>query len=266
MIKFTLVTVTYNAADTFAPTAESVLRQSYADVEHIIIDGASTDDTLAMAEAYRQRSQQTAPRHEIIIVSEPDGGLYDAMQKGLNRATGDYVCFLNAGDRLPDDDTLLSIADKTDIENKPGVLYGDTLVVDAQGTVVGRRHLAPPEHLSWRSFRQGMLVCHQAFYVLTEVARQEPYDQQYRYSADVDWCIRVMKRCEQEQRQLVNLHAVVCHYLREGQTTLHHRASLRERFRIMVHHYGWPVTIVMHGWFALRSILRKLRQRDSSSS
>lgn len=74
MIKFTLVTVTYNAADTFMPTAESVLNQSYADVEHIIIDGASTDGTLQMARDYRLRNQQSASRHEIVIVSNPTRG------------------------------------------------------------------------------------------------------------------------------------------------------------------------------------------------
>lgn len=257
MIKFTLVTVTYNAADTFMPTAESVLNQSYADVEHIIIDGASTDGTLQMARDYRLRNQQSASRHEIVIVSEPDKGLYDAMQKGLNRATGDYICFLNAGDRLADADTLLTIADKIDTEHKPGVLYGDTDIIDAQGRFLSHRRLAPPEHLTWRSFRQGMLVCHQAFYALTDIARQEPYDQQFHYSADVDWCIRVMKRCEQQQRELVNLHTVVCHYLREGQTTLHHRASLRERFCVMVRHYGWLTTIAMHMWFAIRAVFKK---------
>ena len=257
MIKFTLITVTYNAAKVFDLTAQSVLQQSYADVEHLIIDGASTDETLQMANRYKQLSDQAPSRHEVIILSEPDHGIYDAMQKGLDRATGDYVCFLNAGDRLADADTLLTIADKIDMEQKPGVLYGDTNLIDEQGNIIGHRRLTPPEHLTWRSFRQGMLVCHQAFYALTSIARQEPYDQQFRFSADVDWCIRVMKRCEQEKRELKNVHATVCHYLREGQTTRNHRASLRERFRVMVRHYGLFTTLVMHAWFALRMIIKK---------
>lgn len=257
MIKFSIITVTYNAAEVFEPTAQSVLQQSYADVEHIIIDGASTDETLQLVERYKQRNEKNANSYSIIVVSEPDHGIYDAMQKGLERATGDYICFLNAGDRLANNDTLLTIADKIDTENKPGVVYGDTDIIDSEGKFLFHRRLRPPEHLSWRSFRQGMLVCHQAFYTLTDIARQVPYDQQYRFSADVDWCIRVMKRCEQQNLMLLNLHTVVCHYLREGMTTRNHRASLRERFKVMTHHYGWLTTIAMHCWFAIRTVFNK---------
>ena len=206
MIKFTIVTVTYNAEGVLRPTTDSVLMQSYAHVEHLIIDGASTDHTLQIAEEYRQKSADAASGHEIRIISEPDKGIYDAMQKGLDRATGDYVCFLNAGDRLPNADTLLMIADKVDNERMPGVLYGDTDIVDDEGNYLFRRRLTPPEHLTWRSFRQGMVVCHQAFYARTDIAKRVDYDLQFRYSADVDWCIRVMKECENDGLELKNLH------------------------------------------------------------
>lgn len=256
MIKFTIVTVTYNAEGVLRPTTDSVLMQSYAHVEHLIIDGASTDHTLQIAEEYRQKSADAASGHEIRIISEPDKGIYDAMQKGLDRATGDYVCFLNAGDRLPNADTLLMIADKVDNERMPGVLYGDTDIVDDEGNYLFRRRLTPPEHLTWRSFRHGMVVCHQAFYARTDIAKRVDYDLQFRYSADVDWCIRVMKECENDGLELKNLHLTVVNYLQEGQTTLHHRASLRERFRVMVRHYGWLSTLVMHGWFAIRQLYK----------
>lgn len=256
MIKFTIVTVTYNAEGVLRPTTDSVLMQSYAHVEHLIIDGASTDHTLQIAEEYRQKSADAARGHEIRIISEPDKGIYDAMQKGLDRAAGDYVCFLNAGDRLPNADTLLMIADKVDNERMPGVLYGDTDIVDDEGNYLFRRRLTPPEQLTWRSFRQGMVVCHQAFYARTDIAQRVDYDLQFRYSADVDWCIRVMKECENDGLELKNLHLTVVNYLQEGQTTLHHRASLRERFRVMVRHYGWLSTLVMHGWFAIRQLYK----------
>ena len=256
MIKFTIVTVTYNAEGVLRPTTDSVLMQSYAHVEHLIIDGASTDHTLQIAEEYRQKSADAASGHEIRIISEPDKGIYDAMQKGLDRATGDYVCFLNAGDRLPNADTLLMIADKVDNERMPGVLYGDTDIVDDEGNYLFRRRLTPPEQLTWRSFRHGMVVCHQAFYARTDIAKRVDYDLQFRYSADVDWCIRVMKECENDGLELKNLHLTVVNYLQEGQTTLHHRASLRERFRVMARHYGWLSTLVMHGWFAIRQLYK----------
>ena len=106
MIKFTIVTITYNAADVFMRTADSVARQTYAAVEHLIIDGASSDGTQNMAEEYKKASNAACNGHEVRIISEPDKGLYDAMNKGRRLATGDYVCFLNAGDFFPSADTL----------------------------------------------------------------------------------------------------------------------------------------------------------------
>ena len=256
MIRFSIVTITYHAARVLKPTVDSVLMQSYADVEHLIIDGASTDDTLKIAEAYKATSNEVGNGHEVRILSEPDKGIYDAMQKGLNMATGDYICFLNAGDRFPDPDTLLMIADKVDTEHKPGVLYGDTDVVDESGAFLYHRRLAAPETLNWKSFRYGMLVCHQAFYTLAAIAKETPYDQRYRYSADVDWCIRVMKEAEKRHLSLMNIHAVVAHYLEEGQTTIHHRASLKERFDVMRRHYGLITTVFMHLWFVVRQFIK----------
>ena len=166
------------------------------------------------------------------------------------------MCFLNAGDWLPDADTLLTIADKTDLEHKPGVLYGDTDVVDDEGRFLFRRRLTPPERLTWRSFKHGMVVCHQAFYARTDIARRVDYDQKYHFSADVDWCIRVMKLCEEEGLELKNLHTTVVNYLHEGQTTKNHKASLKERFNIMARHYGLLTTIFLHIWFVFRMLKR----------
>ena len=95
MIRISIVTITYNAARTLQRTLDSVCRQTYPHIEHLIIDGASKDDTLRIAQQYKA----TSP-HEVIIQSEPDNGLYDAMNKGLQKATGDYIVFLNAGSML----------------------------------------------------------------------------------------------------------------------------------------------------------------------
>ena len=103
-MKVSVVTITYNAAKSLQRTLDSVRRQSFPQIEHLIIDGASTDDTLLMAENYRQDSP-----HDVVIQSEPDRGLYDAMNKGLRKATGDYVVFLNAGDSLYADDTIETV-------------------------------------------------------------------------------------------------------------------------------------------------------------
>lgn len=255
MLRITYVTITYNAAAVLQRTLDSVLSQDYPDIVHLIIDGASTDDTMQLVDAYIDRSNAADNGHRIQVTSEPDKGIYDAMNKGLRSLDGDYVCFLNAGDFLPASDTVSRIVQQVE-QPLPAVLYGDTDIVDGEGRFLHHRRLAPPEHLSWKSFRQGMLVCHQAFYARTDFAIATPYDQRYHYSADVDWCIRVMKAAAKENVPLLNLKMVVANYTEEGQTTLHHRDSLWERYHVMEQHYGRLQTFFLHLWFALRSVFK----------
>ncbi len=263
MIRFTVVTITYNAEAVLQRTLDSVLCQTYEGVEHLIIDGASTDGTLAMAEAYKQRSDESASEHQVIIQSEPDSGIYDAMNKGLTQASGDYIVFMNAGDSFPQADTLEQIVHRCRLTELPtaelpGVLYGDTNVVDGEGHFLHLRTHRPPQQLTWRSFRQGMLVCHQAFYARTDIAKNLQYDTRYRFSADVDWCIRVMKESERMCLPLYNIGIVVANYLEEGATTQNHRASLRERYQVMQRHYGVVQTFLLHCWFAVRALFKKV--------
>ena len=276
MIKITYVTITYQAAKVLQRTLDSVLQQDYPEITHLIIDGASTDGTLEMVNDYIERSNAANNGHKILLMSEPDNGIYDAMNKGLRSLDGDYVCFLNAGDFLPAQDTVSRIVETISQRDDsfvspdtkglqgdcpqcdlPAVLYGDTDIVDAEGHFLHHRRLAPPEHLTWKSFRHGMLVCHQAFYARTDFAIATPYNQKYRYSADVDWCIRIMKAAAKENVPLLNLHMVVVNYTEEGQTTLHHRESLLERYRVMESHYGRISTFFMHCWFVIRSVISR---------
>lgn len=240
---FSIVTVCYNAGAELEKTIRSVVAQTYPHVEYIIVDGASKDGTLAVIERYKDRIAR--------MVSEPDKGLYDAMNKGIGMATGDYVCFLNAGDRFHADSTLQQMVDTLAGGELPDVLYGETELVDKEGRFVRMRRLSAPEVLTWRSFRQGMLICHQAFFAKTALA--EPYDLQYRFSADFDWCIRIMKKA----KTLHNTRLVLIDYLEEGMTTKNRKASLAERFRIMTRHYGPISTAAHHAWFVLRAILKK---------
>lgn len=242
--KFSVITVCYNAQATIEDTIQSVIAQTYHHVEYIIVDGASKDRTLSIINRYRDRIAT--------VVSEPDKGLYDAMNKGLRLATGDYVCFLNAGDSFHEDDTLQQMVHTLrELTELPDVLYGETALVDAEGHFVRMRRLQAPEHLTWHSFRQGMLVCHQAFFAKRTLA--EPYDLRYRFSADFDWCIRIMKK----SKVLHNTHLTLIDYLEEGMTTRNHKASLHERFRIMTKHYGWLSTVVHHAWFVVRAVIKK---------
>ncbi len=258
MIKFAIITCTYQAEKELKRTLRSVLEQTYKDVEHLIVDGASTDATLQLAQTYSTESQAQNNGHQVMVTSEPDKGLYDAMNKGLRHATGDYVLFLNAGDTFPSESTLAQVAARAEEENVlPGVLYGDTDIVDNEGRFVRHRRLSPPKKLSWKSFMQGMVVCHQAFYARTDLAKQVPYQLKYRYSADVDWCIRVMKMAQKQGLPLCNVQIVVANYLDGGMTEKNHKASLKERFLVMESHYGYLQTLFMHAWFAVRSVLKK---------
>lgn len=184
--KFSIITVTYNAGAVLEDTIQSVITQTYRNVEYIIVDGGSKDHTLDIINRYRE--------HIHTLVSEPDKGLYDAMNKGIRLATGDYLCFLNAGDELHEDDTLQLMVHSITGTELPDVLYGETAIVDEEGHFLRMRRLSAPEDLNWKSFKDGMLVCHQAFFPRRELA--EPYDLRYRFSADFDWCIRIMKKSQ----------------------------------------------------------------------
>ena len=237
---FSIITVTYNAAATIEATLLSVRQQTYRHFEHLIIDGASKDNTLYIIYKYKDDT--------IKVFSEPDKGLYDAMNKGIRMASCDYLCFLNAGDTFHEVDTLEKIANtiSTTPHGLPSIIYGETAIVNAERQFLHMRRHKAPDVLTWKSFQQGMLVCHQAFLVKRTLA--EPYNLQYKYSSDFDWCIRMMKKAD----VISNTHLILIDYLDEGMTTRHHKASLLERLRIMAKHYGWCKTIIMHLWFAIR--------------
>ncbi len=250
--KFTVITVTFNAAEYIEATILSVVNQTYTNIEYIIVDGQSTDGTVDIAKKYSGHIKH--------LISESDDGLYHAMNKGLALATGDYLCFLNAGDSFNGNDTLEKIVQGLQGRDKlPGIIYGETALVDKHGSYIGMRRHKAPEHLTWKSFRHGMMVCHQAFMPSREIA--EPYDTAYRFSADFDWCIRLMKKTSDTH----NTHTTIINYCNVGMTTRNHKASLAERFRIMRRHYGLPVTAAMHAWFVIRLVLGLERRKQKGA-
>lgn len=240
---FSIITVTYNAAQTLERTILSVQSQSYPLKEHIIIDGASTDATMDIIQRHSDALTE--------VISEKDKGLYDAMNKGLSRAHGDFICFLNAGDKLHSDDTLMEMAKSLSGREDTDVIYGETQIVDDSGAFIRMRRHKAPERLTWKSFQKGMLVCHQAFFVSSRF-KNVPYNLEYRFSSDFDWCVRILK----ESQNILNTKMILIDYLQEGLTTKNRTASLKERFRIMSKHYGLFKTICLHFWFVLRALSR----------
>jgi glycosyltransferase involved in cell wall biosynthesis len=156
---FSIITVVYNSETLIEGTIRSVMAQSWQNYEYIIMDGASKDNTLLIAREYAHKMPQ------IRVFSEKDKGLYDAMNKALALATGDFVLFLNSGDHLHAPDTLALIA--AQITPQTDVLYGDTRVVNDERNPLGlmsqisTRSL--PQHLTWQHYLGGMRVVHQSF-------------------------------------------------------------------------------------------------------
>jgi len=247
---FSIITVTYNASPRLERTIQSIISQSYPDIEYIIIDGNSTDGTLALIKKYQSAITR--------CISEPDKGLYDAMNKGLKIASGDYVWFINAGDRLYSETTVREIVDLLENGKLPDVIYGETEIIDKQGSSLGMRRLKAPENLSWKSFRMGMLVCHQSFLVKRSIA--ELYDLQYQFTADFDWCIRCLKKAD----TVFNTHLILSQFLEAGLSADNRKEALKERYRIMCENYGKFPTQIRHLWFALRFYTAKWTKKTVS--
>jgi glycosyltransferase involved in cell wall biosynthesis len=236
-----VITIVYNNVRDIERTMLSVLNQTYQQIEYIMVDGASTDGTLDIIKRYENRISK--------LISEKDNGIYDAMNKGLKLATGDYVIFMNSGDEFYANDTVEKVfasADDADI------YYGETEMINDQLQSLGERRHKAPENFTWRSFNYGMSVSHQAIYIKRSLT--EPYDPKYKLSADIDWIIRAAKKA----KKIVKVDGYVAKYLVGGMSKAKHRQSLAERFDIMKRHYGLVPTVLNHvviafklGWYWL---------------
>lgn len=240
-----VITVTFNAAPVLEPTMLSVAQQTFRNFEHLIVDGASKDNTLDIARKFGTEN--------LTIFSKKDTGIYHGMNRGLKLAKGKYVLFLNAGDRFASPETLQIYAEEA--EKGADIIYGDTVIVDENGEILRKRHLSAPAKLTVESFKQGMLICHQAFMVRKELA--PPYSKEYRFSADYDWTINCIKAGNPDR--YINLNETVIHYLDNGATEKNKITSLKERYRIMSHHYGAVSTFFRHLSFLPRALHRKLK-------
>lgn len=240
--KLSVITIVYNNVADIERTMLSVLGQTYPNIEYIIVDGLSTDGTLDIIKKYRDKISK--------LISEKDEGIYDAMNKGLAAATGDYVLFMNSGDEIYDSDTVAKVfATAADAD----IYYGETEMIDASGQTLGQRRHKTPENFTWRDFKYGMSVSHQAIYIKRSLT--EPFDRRYHLSADIDWILKAAKKA----KNIVNVHQYVAKYLVGGMSKKRHRQSLVERFKIMKRYYGLIPTLFNHfviafnlGWYWLR--------------
>lgn len=244
--KITVITVVYNAKSLIEQTIKSVLQQTLPSVEYIIIDGASDDGTLELIETYRL---------QLTVYSEKDKGIYDAMNKGIKKATGEYILFLNAGDQLAEPTILANVFATSPAAD---VYYGNTKIIDNAGNIMGDRRLKPPASLNWKSLRFGMCVSHQSFIAKRELC--EDYDVSYKISADIDWIIRILKKSQ----KIINAQQTISKFLEGGTSAKRRKQALKERFRIMVVHYGFIQTVFNHIYILIRYPFHKFFRNSMS--
>ncbi len=238
-----VITVVYNNVKDIERTMLSVLDQTYEQIEYLVIDGKSTDGTLEVIEKYRSRLA--------VFITQKDAGIYDAMNKGLSKATGNYVVFMNSGDEFYKKDTVKEVfATAADAD----IYYGETEMINRQLQSLGQRRHKAPENFTWKDFKYGMSVSHQAIFIRRNIT--EPYDLKYHLSSDIDWILTAAKKA----RKMVNVHQYVAKYLVGGMSKKKHLESLQERFSIMRKHYGLLPTVFNHliiafnlSWYWLRN-------------
>jgi len=239
-----IITVCFNASETIEDTVKSVVAQSWRNIEYVIIDGASTDGSLEIIEKYRN--------HVTKLLSEEDEGLYDAMNKGLQHATGDYVLFLNADDTLYAPDTLEKAFMKC---KEADVIYGEAMFVDAEGNELGLRSACTPhrvpEHLNWKSLKYGMVVSHQAFIIRRDLAKT--FDLRYPICADIDWMIASLKECKTNCKTQF----IISRFRVGGISKQSQRKAWKERYRVLARHYGMLPNFFAHLYIAIRYLFSK---------
>jgi glycosyltransferase involved in cell wall biosynthesis len=224
-----IITVVLNRAKDIRYTLESIAKQDYPQIEYIVIDGGSTDGTLPIIEGYKRNIKH--------LVSEPDRGIYDAMNKGLQMVSGDYLIFINGGDALHRPDTISKLAETiAHHKPQPDIIYGECMFVDADRNHLGTRSELRknplPETLTSNSFELGSNVTHQCFLVRSSIC--QPYDLQYRLSSDIDW----MLHCIKKSKSNINAGCIISDFVMGDATSKQYLRSMSERFRILKRHYG----------------------------
>lgn len=213
-MKISIITITYNSCKTVEDTIKSVLAQDYHDIEYIIVDGASNDNTLDIINNYRERIKK--------IVSEPDKGIYDAMNKGLAMATGELIGFLNSDDVYAHNAVLANIADKFK-QTGADAVYADLIYVSAD-LHKQVRYWKAGEYMEG-NFLKGWMPPHPTFYVKSEIYRKYGgFNLQLKSSADYELMLRFIHK---EKIKLAYLPEVVVKMRTGGQSN----ASIKNRLK-----------------------------------
>lgn len=214
-VKISVVTVCLNTVDTIKGTIESVLGQTYGNLEYVIVDGMSTDGTLEIIRKY-----EGVPG--VKIVSGKDSGLYNAMNKGIDLCSGDYILFLNSGDIFADKNAVVDVVTRICGDNEmgsslagetvdwnllPDIIYGNVTKV-YQDKCVTERYQGKNTVL--KLLMMGKMPCHQGIFAKTSILKRFRFDESYKICADFDFLLRCVRGHVRMQYEDVNVSIVDC--------------------------------------------------------
>lgn len=232
-MKITVVTVVYNCEDTIEQTMLSVTKQTYGDIEYLVIDGKSTDRTMDIVKSFGKS-------HKFIkFISEPDGGIYDAMNKGIRMASGEYIIFLNSGDMFVDYSIVERIALILN-DKKPDILYGDSIEVFLNSEEKIRKY---DQSLNFKYFIKGNGLCHQSVFAKASLLKNRSFDCSYKLAADKDWIIYEYN----SKKYFLYVDIPICRYDRGGISSQSENASLlkKETNQIIIKRYKIGYFVVL---------------------
>lgn len=200
-----VITVAYNAETTIEKTILSVIQQTYSNIEYIIIDGKSSDNTITIVKKYEN--------YLSYWISESDKGVYDAMNKGIKKANGEWICFMNSGDTFHSPDVLNKIFTLAYYDQNIGVIYGDAYLYKNNQFMMPFQN--QPFWKSCMPYRTGKGICHQSMFTRTVLAKKLLFNLEYKISADFDMAYKIYKL--KFQFQYVNV--VVCNFDIDGMSS-----------------------------------------------
>jgi glycosyltransferase involved in cell wall biosynthesis len=246
-MRVSIVTVAFNSASTIVDTLDSVARQDHPDIEHIVIDGASTDGTMDLV---RSRGSRVSK-----VLSEPDAGIYDAMNKGLRLCTGDVVGFLNSDDMYSSDGSVSAIAGAF-TDGDVDAVHGDLVYVrrDDPASVVRHWKSSP---FSPGAFSRAWCPAHPTFYVRRSVLERAGFfNTAYRVASDLDLMLRVLELGRASSKVIPQ---VLVRMRMGGVSNSSVRGIIRQNAEVIaaIRSHGLSVSTPV---FVIAKILRRLHQ------
>ena len=240
--KFSIITVTYNAEAFIEGTVQSVISQKFNSFEYIIIDGDSTDNTKAILSDYKKQID--------FLISEKDQGLYHAMNKGIRSANGEFLLFLNAGDRFLSDAVLNEIDSAISPETR--IVSADFINVKKNGDYNGR--YIKTKACTLKNLRKDFAACHQTVFIHRTVVAE--YDLNYKILADYKWVVQASLKCTFES--IVHLNKAIVYYLDGGLSARYVKQNFLERTRLHQELFG-RMQVLKNIPNYLRRLLREIK-------